>query len=165
MKKKSELTKEYQKLCKKLFDIRLRIDQIVNNAVCVCDDCKTVIEEFDPTRVYKEENRQIYDKWERWYYLCDCGTKIYLTGDLYEFFRKNGTSYREWLEKYSFPFDEIHLVQYGATKANSTRKNGGFQIIVDDNAEVRKGWHLGGTIDANKDILSELIALYLAEVA
>lgn len=72
---------------------------------------------------------------------------------------------REWLEKYSFPFDEIHLVQYGATKANSTRKNGGFQIIVDDNAEVRKGWHLGGTIDANKDILSELIALYLAEVA
>lgn len=72
---------------------------------------------------------------------------------------------REWLERYSFPFDEIHLVQYGATKANSTRKNGGFQIIVDDNAEVRKGWHLGGTIDANKDILSELIALYLAEVA
>lgn len=72
---------------------------------------------------------------------------------------------REWLERYSFPFDEIHLVQYGATKANSTRKNGGFQIIVDDNAKVRKGWHLGGTIDANKDILSELIALYLAEVA
>ena len=72
---------------------------------------------------------------------------------------------REWLERYAFPFDEIHLVQYGATKANSTRKNGGFQIIVDDNAEVRKGWHLGGTIDANKDILSELIALYLAEVA
>lgn len=100
MKKKSELTKEYQKLCKKLFDIRLKIDQIVNNAVCVCDDCQTVIEEFDPTRVYKEENRQIYDKWERWYYLCDCGAKIYLTGDLYEFFRKNGTSYREWHEKY-----------------------------------------------------------------
>ena len=100
MKKKSETTKEYQKLCKKLFDIRLRIDQIVNNAVCVCDDCQTVIEEFDPTRVYKEVNIQIYDKWETWYYLCDCGAKIYLTGDLFEFFRSNGTSYREWHEKY-----------------------------------------------------------------
>lgn len=100
MKKKSELTKEYQKLCKKLFDIKLKIKQIEDNAVCICDDCQTVIEEFDPTRVYKEINRQIYDRWYCWYYLCDCGSKIYLKGDMFEFFRNNGMSLSEWEEKY-----------------------------------------------------------------
>lgn len=63
---------------------------------------------------------------------------------------------REWLAKYNFPFDEIHLVAYGTTKANCTRKNGGYQVLVDDNAEVRKGWHLGNTINANENILEEL---------
>ena len=64
-----------------------------------------------------------------------------------------------WLEKYNFPFDEIHLVKYGTTKANCTRRHGGFQVLVDDNAQVRKGWTLGRTIDANKNILDELINL------
>lgn len=49
----------------------------------------------------------------------------------------------EWLKKYDFPFDEIHLVQYGTTKANCTRRIGGFQVLVDDNEKVRKGWTLG----------------------
>lgn len=62
----------------------------------------------------------------------------------------------DWLEKYGFPYDEIHLIKYGTTKANCTRKYGGFQILVDDNAQVRKGWKLGATIDANKNILKEL---------
>lgn len=62
----------------------------------------------------------------------------------------------EWLEKYDFPYDEIHLVKYGTTKASCTRKLGGFQILIDDNEMVRKGWHLGTTIDANKNILVEL---------
>lgn len=66
---------------------------------------------------------------------------------------------REWLEKYNFPFDEIHLVKYGTTKANCTRKLGGYQILVDDNAEVRKGWTSGATIDANKNIIDELVKL------
>jgi hypothetical protein len=66
---------------------------------------------------------------------------------------------RDWLEKYDFPFDEIHLVKYGTTKANCTRKLGGFQILVDDNADVRKGWHLGGTINANENILAKLVDL------
>lgn len=63
---------------------------------------------------------------------------------------------REWLEKYNFPFDEIHLVAYGTTKANCTRRHGGHQILVDDNAKVRSGWTLGDTIDANENILEEL---------
>lgn len=64
-----------------------------------------------------------------------------------------------WLEKYGFPYDEIHLVKYGTTKANCTRRHGGFQVLVDDNAEVRKGWHLGDTIDANENIIEQLIDL------
>lgn len=70
---------------------------------------------------------------------------------------------KEWLEKYNFPYDEIHLIQYGTTKANCTRKLGGYQILVDDNAEVRKGWHLGDTINANENIIEKLMALLLTE--
>ena len=70
---------------------------------------------------------------------------------------------REWLAKYEFPFDEIHLVAYGTTKANCTRKNGGYQILVDDNEKVRNGWNLGGTINANENILEKLVELLLTE--
>lgn len=66
---------------------------------------------------------------------------------------------REWLEKHNFPVDEIHLVKYGTTKANCTRRHGGIQILVDDNADVRKGWNLGPTINANENILEELAKL------
>ena len=61
-----------------------------------------------------------------------------------------------WLEKWGFPYDEIHLVKYGTTKANCTRHIGGFQILVDDNEKVRKGWKLGATINANENILNHL---------
>lgn len=64
-----------------------------------------------------------------------------------------------WLEKYEFPYDEIHMVKYGTTKANCTRHHGGFQILVDDNEKVRNGWNLGGTIDANKNIIDALLDL------
>ena len=63
---------------------------------------------------------------------------------------------KEWLAFYDFPYDEIHLVKYGTTKANCTRKLGGYQVLIDDNENVRKGWKLGSTIDANKNILKEL---------
>ena len=68
-----------------------------------------------------------------------------------------------WLNKYNFPFDEIHLVKYGTTKANCTRKLGGFQILVDDNEKVRNGWTLGDTINANENILKKLVDLLLTE--
>ena len=70
---------------------------------------------------------------------------------------------KEWLARYNFPADEIHLVKYGTTKANCTRKLGGFQILVDDNEQVRKGWHLGDTINANENIIEELLKLLVAE--
>lgn len=69
----------------------------------------------------------------------------------------------QWLAENNFPFDEIHLVQYGTTKANCTRKLGGYQILIDDNEQVRNGWHLGDTINANENILEKLVDLLLTE--
>ena len=69
----------------------------------------------------------------------------------------------EWLTRYNFPYDEIHLVKYGTTKANCTRKLGGYQVLVDDNEKVRNGWTLGATIDANENIIEKLVDLLLTE--
>lgn len=71
---------------------------------------------------------------------------------------------RAWLEQIGFPYDEIHLVKYGTTKANCTRHLGGFQILVDDNEKVRNGWNLGNTINANENILEQLVNLLVAEI-
>lgn len=68
----------------------------------------------------------------------------------------------EWLKAQGFEYDEIHLVKYGTTKANCTRALGGYQVLVDDNEQIRKGWHLGDTIDANKNILKALADLIVA---
>lgn len=70
----------------------------------------------------------------------------------------------EWLARYDFPYDEIHLVKYGTTKANCTRRIGGFQVLVDDNEQVRKGWTLGTTINANENIIEALLELLETEV-
>lgn len=66
---------------------------------------------------------------------------------------------KAWLEKYDFPYDEIHCVKYGTTKANCTRKKGGFQILIDDNKKIRDGWTLGTTVNAEHNILDFLTAL------
>lgn len=63
----------------------------------------------------------------------------------------------EWLEKYNFPYDEFHGVQYGTTKADSIRrkiKDKDTAILFDDSEKVRKGWHLGETVDpTTEDII------------
>ena len=70
---------------------------------------------------------------------------------------------REWLEQFDFPFDHFHGVQYGATKADSVRKflaEDETAILIDDSAKVRKGWHLGETVNPTEiDILDYLEAL------
>lgn len=71
---------------------------------------------------------------------------------------------KEWLAKYNFPYDEIHLVKYGTTKANCTRKLGGFQVLIDDNEKIRKGWTLGDTIDASENIIDRLFDYLLEEI-
>lgn len=57
---------------------------------------------------------------------------------------------RNWLAEQNFPFDHFHGVRYGATKADSIRPYLGENetaILIDDNAKVRQGWHMGETID------------------
>ena len=66
---------------------------------------------------------------------------------------------KEWLKKYNFPYDEIHCVKYGTTKANCTRTKATFQILIDDNKKVRDGWALGTTVNAEYNILTFLQAL------
>lgn len=68
---------------------------------------------------------------------------------------------REWLAKYNFPVDKVHLVAYGTTKANSVRKYTAQAILVDDNAKVRDGWHLGDTIDPTEGNLVERLTALL----
>ena len=68
---------------------------------------------------------------------------------------------REWLAKYNFPVDKVHLVAYGTTKANSVRKYTAQAILVDDNAKVRDGWHLGDTIDPTEGNLIERLTALL----
>ena len=88
-----------------------------------------------------------------------CVTSWLANGSSKEFDKLVRTAKRNWLVKYDFPYDEIHLVKYGTTKANCTRHHKGYQVLVDDNADVRKGWNLGHTINANENILSALAEL------
>lgn len=78
-----------------------------------------------------------------------------------EFNDRTRVAKKEWLDSYEFPYDELHMVKYGTTKANCTRKLGGFQILIDDNADVRKGWTLGSTIDANNDVMDLLLKILM----
>lgn len=67
---------------------------------------------------------------------------------------------REWLAKYNFPVDKVHLVAYGTTKANCVRKYTDSAILIDDNEKVRDGWHLGDTINPlDGDLVERLTAL------
>ena len=66
---------------------------------------------------------------------------------------------KEWLARYGFPYDEIHLVKYGTPKTKCSRGKAKYQILVDDNAEVRSKWTLGPTIDATKNIMDALSPL------
>lgn len=71
---------------------------------------------------------------------------------------------REWLAQYNFPFDHFHGVRYGATKANSVRSalvNGETAILIDDNATIRKGWHLGEAIDPTTTDILEMLRNFL----
>lgn len=69
----------------------------------------------------------------------------------------------QWLAEHGFPYNAFHGVQYGATKADSIRKYlapNEKAWLIDDNAKVRNGWHMGEAIDpTNVDILELLSSL------
>jgi 5'(3')-deoxyribonucleotidase len=63
----------------------------------------------------------------------------------------------DWLIKYGFPAEKIHMVAYGTTKANVVRKYAESAILIDDNDKVRHGWTLGRAINpVDTDIIAEL---------
>lgn len=82
-----------------------------------------------------------------------------------EYDKKVRQAKKEWLNKYNFPFDEIHLVKYGTPKAYCTKGKANFQILVDDNSEVRLAFEnyksavSNKTIDAKENIIPELYKL------
>ena len=82
-----------------------------------------------------------------------------------EYDKKIRQAKREWLNKYNFPFDEIHLVKYGTPKAYCTKGKADYQILVDDNTKVRfafenyKNAVNNTSINANENIIPELYKL------
>lgn len=67
---------------------------------------------------------------------------------------------RKWLIENDFPYNRFSAVQYGATKANSIRKFIGENesaILFDDSEEVRRGWHLGETVDPTVTDIIEFV--------
>lgn len=66
----------------------------------------------------------------------------------------------EWLTKVGFPIDHFHAQAYGTTKANAVRGAlavGETAILIDDNDKVRKGWHLGETINPTEENIIEVL--------
>ena len=59
---------------------------------------------------------------------------------------------KEWLDRYNFPYDELHIIKYGTPKSYCMKKTGGFQILFDDEEPNRKAWRNGSTVNANEDI-------------
>lgn len=76
---------------------------------------------------------------------------------------------KTWLERYGFPYDELHVVKYGTPKQNFI--NHDIAILVDDNERVRASFEKSKrgkkkkTIDAaNQNIISELIQILISEL-
>lgn len=68
-----------------------------------------------------------------------------------------------WLHKYGFPYQQVHVVEYGFPKEQvlDTRTFPAIPfILIDDNQDVRKGWTIGQTIDPRtQDLVGELTRL------
>ena len=74
---------------------------------------------------------------------------------------------KDWLADNAFPYDHFHGIKYGATKADAIRKylaEGETAILIDDNDKVRKGWHMGDTINPTITDIIEYLAGLLGEV-
>lgn len=96
-----------------------------------------------------------------------CGWMICITswvaiGASKEYSKAIKQAKKQWLDDYGFPYDKISVVKYGRTKADSTRKLGGYQILFDDNEKIRKSWTLGDSVDANENIIPFLENLLVA---
>lgn len=69
-----------------------------------------------------------------------------------------------WIRKQGLHFDDIHIVKYGTQKANVTREDETYQILVDDEERNLNSWDLGATIDAKTNVINALIKLIKEEM-
>jgi len=93
-----------------------------------------------------------------------CGWRVIVTSWLSkesnkEYDKQVRKAKKEWLAQYDFPYDEIHLVKYGTRKDICSKKSAEYQILIDDNTEVRNLWRIGATVNANEDIIDALLEL------
>lgn len=65
-----------------------------------------------------------------------------------EYTRATKKAKKAWCEKYLTCVTEFHVVKYGTPKHVTAKIKD--SILVDDNADVRKAWKNGATIDASK---------------
>lgn len=68
---------------------------------------------------------------------------------------------KEWLNKWGFPYDRFYGVPYGTPKQEVTRGKAEYQILFDDNDDVRASWDLGYAVDAKENILKVLADLLI----
>ena len=67
-----------------------------------------------------------------------------------------------WLDLFNIPYTAFHGVKNGATKADSIRRDMNWQecetaVLFDDNAQVRKGWHMGEAYDPAEIDICEIL--------
>lgn len=73
---------------------------------------------------------------------------------------------KEWLKRYSFPADEIHVVPYETPKSKFIKND--FSVLIDDSPVVRNEFlksKIGlfrWTIDATENIIGQLLNLLVA---
>lgn len=74
--------------------------------------------------------------------------------------RKVTKAKKEWLKKYGMMklLSEVLIVPYGQNKSD-TCKNYGYGILADDEKPNRDSWENGKTIDANKNLIVELLKM------
>lgn len=71
-----------------------------------------------------------------------------------------------WLDKYDFPYDEIHIVKYGTPKQKFIKDD--LCILIDDSDEVRANFLKSKrgkerqVIDAKRNVLEALVNLLVA---
>lgn len=71
-----------------------------------------------------------------------------------------------WLDKYGFPYDEVHIIKYGTPKQRFIKDD--LSILIDDSDEVRASFLKSKrgkerqVIDAKRNVLEALVNLLVA---
>lgn len=66
---------------------------------------------------------------------------------------------KTWLDKYDFPYDQIHYLPYGVNKATYISKKLKIDnaIIIDDDVTVRNKWNIGKAYNPKVETIENII--------